>query len=105
LTVVDAFGVWLLEQLANAARKRLGERLLGTEHERALSAAGQAAIAQAARKLWPNGSDEDVAYLAAVVDQVFEAHMPDTPLAEQPTILQALQACVPRGLLCWGMQR
>src|SRR5436309_6286551 len=34
---------WLLGQLANAARKGLSERLLGSEKERALHAAAQAA--------------------------------------------------------------
>jgi hypothetical protein len=87
-----AFGSWLLGQLAGAARTRLGERLLGSEQERALLAVGQAAIARTARELRPGGSDHEVEHLGAVVDQVFEARMPEGPLEDHPTILEALQA-------------
>jgi hypothetical protein len=92
VVLAGAFGSWLQGQFFDAARKRLGERLLGSEQERALPAAGQVAIARTARELRPDGSDEVVEHLAAVLDQVFRAPMPADPLEGQPTILQALEA-------------
>ncbi len=97
-----AFGSWLLGQLAGAARTRLGERLLGSEQERALLAAGHAAIVRTARELRPGGPDREVEHLAAVVDQVFEARMPEGPLEDHPTILEALQAAVATQLAVLG---
>jgi tetratricopeptide (TPR) repeat protein len=93
---------WLLGQFAGAARQRLRDGLFGSEQESALSAAGEAAIARTARELRPDGSDQDVEQLSAVVDQVFQVRLPTAPLEEQPTILQALQTAVTGQLAVLG---
>jgi hypothetical protein len=100
--LAGAFSAWLLEQLADAARNRLGERLFGSEQERALQVASNAAIARTARELRPDGSDEDVEHLAGVLDQVFQVRVPAAPLEEQTTILQALQAAMTAQLAVLG---
>jgi hypothetical protein len=42
--VADALGAWLVEQLADAGRKKLTELIFGTEQERALRHAADAAV-------------------------------------------------------------
>ena len=42
--VADAFGQWLVEQFADAGRKKLTELILGSEQERALRKAADAAV-------------------------------------------------------------
>jgi hypothetical protein len=42
--VADALGQWLVEQLADAGRKKLTELVLGSEQERALRQAADAAV-------------------------------------------------------------
>ena len=42
--VADAFGVWLVEQLADAGRNKLTELILGSEQERALRRAADVAV-------------------------------------------------------------
>jgi hypothetical protein len=42
--VADALGAWLVEQLADAGRKKLTELMLGSEQERALRRAADAAV-------------------------------------------------------------
>ncbi len=104
--LVGVFGSWLrswlLGQLANAARQRLGEDLFGSEQDRALFAAGDAAMARTARELRPEGSDQEVEHLAAVLEQVFQAGMPTAPCEDQPTILDALQTGVAGQLAVLG---
>jgi hypothetical protein len=90
--MADAFGSWLLEQFADATRRRLGKWLLGSEQERAVRAAGQAAIVRAARELRPEASDEDVENIGRILDQVFQVRVPTVPLDEHATMLQSLQA-------------
>jgi tetratricopeptide (TPR) repeat protein len=104
--LVGVFGSWLrswlLGQLATATRQGLAEGLFGDEQERALSAAGEAAIQRTARELRPDGSDQEVDHLAAVVEQVFQVSLPTAPLEDQPTILQALQTGVTAQLALLG---
>jgi hypothetical protein len=91
----DAFGVWLSEHLAVAARGRLrpGERPFGSEQERAaLRAAGTAAITRTARELRPDGPDEEVNHLARALNEAFRSRVPAARLKGDTTILQALQA-------------
>jgi tetratricopeptide (TPR) repeat protein len=100
--MLKAFSSWLQGQFFDAARKRLGSLLLGSEQERALSGAGQVAIARTARELRPGRSREDVEHLARVVDQVFREPLPAVLLEEQNTILQALEAGVAAQLAVLG---
>ncbi len=88
----EALGSWLLGQFADAARKRLGVGLLGGEQERALRAAGHAAIMRAARELRPGASGEAAEHMARVMNEVFQVSVPAARSAEHATLLQALQA-------------
>ncbi len=67
--------------------KWLGTWLLGSEQERALHAAGRAAIERTARDLRPAASDQDVDDFARVLDHVFQADVPVAPLEQHATIL------------------
>jgi hypothetical protein len=105
--VADAFGGWLVGQVAEAGRKRLGNWLLGSEQERALHHTATAAIHAAARQLrpWPTTADDpqDADHLARVIDEVFQtAPTPAESLAEHPTLLQGLQAGVAGRLAVLG---
>ena len=51
--IADAFAGWLIGQVADAGRKRLGAWLFGTEQEQALQQAATAAILATARQLRP----------------------------------------------------
>jgi tetratricopeptide (TPR) repeat protein len=96
------FGSWLLGKFFDAARRRLGSGLLGSELERALLAAGEAAVARTARELRRGASDDDVEQLAAVLDQVFRVPIPPPPLRGQPTILQPLETGIAAQLAVLG---
>lgn len=102
VVLAEAFGSWLLGQFFDTVRRRLGEQLLGGGHDRALLAAGQAAVARTARELRPDGSEEDVEHLEAVLDQVFRASPPVAPLEKQPTILHALERGIAAQLTVLG---
>jgi hypothetical protein len=52
--IADALGVWLVEQLADASRKRITEVLLGSEQERALRRAAHAAVLATAEETSPS---------------------------------------------------
>ena len=95
--VAEALGGWLIGQVADAGRKRLGTWLLGSDQERALQQAATAAILATARQLRPGPATADdpqgADHLARVIDQVFQqAPTPTESLAEHPTLLQGLQA-------------
>jgi hypothetical protein len=97
--VAEALGGWLIGQMANAGRKRLGSWLLGSELERALQQAATAAIQATARQWRPGPATTDdpqsADHLARVIDQVFQqAPTPADSLVEYPTLLQGLQAGV-----------
>ena len=102
VALAEAFGSWLLGQFFDAARTRLVDQVFGSEQERALRAAAVAAITLTARELRPNGSNEDVEHLAAVIDQVFREPLSAAPLEEQPTILQALETGIAAQLAVLG---
>jgi len=51
--VADALGEWLIEQLADAGRKKLTELILGSEQERALRRAADAAGWATAEEIEP----------------------------------------------------
>jgi hypothetical protein len=97
--VADALAGWLIGQLTDAGRKRLGMWLLGSEQERALQQAATAAIQATAEQLrpWPPSPDDtqSVDHLARVIDQVFQkAPTPAESLADHATLLQGLHAGV-----------
>ena len=95
--VVDAFGVWLVEQLADAGRKKLTELILGDEQERALRRAADAAIrATAAEISPPDGGWAEQAVM--VIGQVFSEPVPDAPRAGPVMLLEGLQAGIARQL-------
>ena len=87
--VVDDLLGWLIGLLADAGRKKLVTRVLGTDQERALRPAVKAAVKATAAQLAP--SDEQAERLAMAVGEVFR-DAPKVTLAGQKTLLEALQA-------------
>src|SRR5271155_3756663 len=89
--VADALGGWLVGQLADAGRKKLTTLVLGTDQQRALRQAAEAAVQRTAGQLDPSGG-ERAEQLAMVISEVFSGPTPDMAVAWQPTLLEALQA-------------
>ena len=89
--VADAFGQWLVEQLADAGRKKLTELILGSEQERALRRAADAAVWATAVETSPSGG-EQAGQVAMVISEVFRDPVPDAPLAGPVMLLEGLQA-------------
>jgi len=89
--VADALGTWLVEQLADAGRKKLTELMLGSEQERALRRAADAALWATAEEVSPSG-DEQAGQIAMVVSEVFRDPVPDAPLVGPVMLLEGLQA-------------
>ncbi len=90
--VADALGAWLVEQLADAGRKKLTRKLmLGSEQERALRRAAEAAVWATAEEMSPSGG-EQAGQVAMVISAVFRDPMPDTPLGKPEMLLEGLQA-------------
>ena len=58
--VADALGAWLVEQLADAGRKKLTELILGSEQERALRRAADAAVWATAEEMSPTAASRPV---------------------------------------------
>jgi len=86
--VAEALGGWLVEQLADAGRKRLTELILGSEQERALRRAADAAVWATAEEMSPSGGEQ----VAMVISEVFRDPVPDAPLAGPVMLLEGLQA-------------
>jgi hypothetical protein len=78
--VTDVLGGWLVGQLADAGRKKLTELVLGSEQERALRRAADAAVWTTAEELSPSGG-EQTRQVAMVISEVFRDPVPDAPLA------------------------
>ena len=89
--VADALGGWLVEQLADAGRKKLTELVLGSEQERALRRAADAAVWATAEEMSPSGG-EQAGQVAMVISEVFRDPVPDAPLAGPVMLLEGLQA-------------
>ena len=89
--VAGVFAQWLLEQLADAGRKRLVDFLAGDEQERALRIAATVAIQLTAESFCP-GDGPKAEHLGMVIDQVFREPVPRVMAAGQVTLLQALQS-------------
>jgi hypothetical protein len=88
--VADDLAAWLVEQLADAGRRKLTDLVLGDEIERALRQAATAAVRAAASELSP-GDEDRAERLAMIISEVFAARVPDTH-GGQMTVLDALQA-------------
>jgi len=91
--VADDLAAWLVALLADSGRKRLTSWLVGDEQERALQQAAAAAVESAANALSP-GDKERADEQAMVISHVFGAVMPQAPLRDHRTLLEALQAGV-----------
>lgn len=89
--VADDLAAWLVGLLAERGRKKLTTFVLGTEQERALRSAATAAVEQVGTQLRP-GNVEQAEHVALVIGQVFHEPVSAAPLAEQHTMLEALQA-------------
>jgi hypothetical protein len=89
--VDDALGAWLVEQLADAGRKKLTTLLLGDAQERALQQAAIAAVQDTAGELSPSDGQR-AGQIAMVIREVFRAPVPDAPLAGVATLVEGLQA-------------
>ena len=89
--VADALGGWLVGQLADAGRKKLTELVLGTEQERALRRAADAAVRATAEELNPSGG-EQAGQVAMVISEVFRDPVADAPPAGPVMLLEGLQA-------------
>jgi hypothetical protein len=87
--VADDLAAWLVEQLANASRRKLTDFVLGDEFERALRRAATTAVQATARDMHPADA-ERAAHLAATVSEVFAVPVPGT--SDRETVLEALQA-------------
>jgi hypothetical protein len=87
--IVDDLLAWLIGLVADAGRKKLIIRVLGTDQERALRPAVEAAVAATAAQLAQ--TDEQARQLAMAVGEVFR-DAPKVTLAGQATLLEALQA-------------
>jgi uncharacterized protein len=85
--VTAAFASWLVEQIADAGRRRLVRLLLGTEQERALNSAADAAIDSTAQH-FGHGDLDRVQEMALVIDHVFATRVP--AVGPQQTLLEAL---------------
>jgi hypothetical protein len=87
--VVDDLLAWLVGLVADAGRKKLTALVLGTDQERALRRAVEAAVEATAAELV--SSDEQAERLAMAVGEVFRGPQ-EVALAGRGTLLEALQA-------------
>ena len=89
--IADALGGWLVGHLADAGRKKLTELVLGSEQQRALRRAADAAVLATAQEISPPGG-EQAGQVAMVISEVFRDPAPDAPPAGPVTLLEGLQA-------------
>ncbi|HYV78594.1 MAG TPA: hypothetical protein VE979_10740 [Streptosporangiaceae bacterium] len=78
-------------QLADAGSKKLTELMLGSEQERALRRAADAAVSATAREMSPSGGGQ-AGQVAVVIREVFRDPAPAAPLAGPVMLLEGLQA-------------
>jgi len=89
--VVDDLLAWMVGLVADAGRRKLVTLVLGTDQERALRTAVEAAVGATAAQLTPSGEQAD--QLAMALDEAFRGRR-GVALAGQGTLLEALQAGV-----------
>ena len=95
--VADALGGWLVGQLADAGRKKLTKLILGSEQERALRQAADAAVLATAEELSPP-SGTPAGQVAMVISEVFRDPVPAAPSAGPVMLLEGLEAGIARQL-------
>ena len=91
--VADDLAAWLVALVADSGRKKLTSLLVGDERDRALLQAATAAVQSAAADLCV-GDQERADEQAMVISHVFGTVVPETPLRDHQTLLEALQAGV-----------
>jgi hypothetical protein len=87
--VVDDLLAWMVGLVADAGRKKLVTLVLGSDQERALRSAVEAAVESTAAQVASSAEQAD--QLATAVGKVFRG-APKVALAGQATLLEALQA-------------
>jgi Tetratricopeptide repeat len=91
--VVDDLGAWLVGLLADAARRRLTTWVLGSDQERALRQAANAAVQQTLDQFSPAG-DEQARQLTTAIRKALKKPEMAAPQTGQMTLLEALQASI-----------
>jgi hypothetical protein len=86
--VADDLGAWLVGLLADAGRKKLTAVVLGSDQERALRKAADAAVQATTAEMSP--SAERAGQLAMVISEVFREPVLDAPLPRAVTMLEGL---------------
>jgi hypothetical protein len=88
--IIDDLVAWLIALLGDAARKGLITLILGTELERALAGAAEAAVDRTVGELRPSGG-ESAEELARVIGQVFRVSEPgELGTAADETLLEVI---------------
>jgi hypothetical protein len=93
----DDLTAWLIGMVADAGRRRLAGLVLGSELERALSAAAGDAVRRTAEEVCP-ADQRQAGNVALVIREVFAGPVPPAALAEGETVLELLRAGVARQL-------
>ena len=93
--VAEALGGWLVEQLADAGRRKLTELILGSEQERALRGAADAAVWATAEEVSSSGG-ESAEQVAMVINEVFSDRAPAPPPTGSVMLSEGLQAGIGR---------
>lgn len=91
--IADDFAAWLVGLLADAGHKKLTSLILGSDQERALRSAATAAVRRTADELRPTDAQQ-ADQLAMVISEVFNTLETAVPLADDVTVLEALQASI-----------
>ena len=91
--VADDLGAWLVGLLADAALRRLTTWVLGSDQERALRQAANAAFQQTLDQFSPAG-DEQARQLTTAIREAFKKPEMAAPQTGQMTLLEALQASI-----------
>lgn len=90
--IADALGVWLVETLADAGRKKLIEFFLGDEFDRAIHLVATRAVQATARELSPD-DEERADHIALVITEIFAVPVPvPERFGARGTLLEALRA-------------
>jgi tetratricopeptide (TPR) repeat protein len=95
--IAETLASWLIGQIADLGRKRLGLLVLGSDQERSLRQAARAAIYRTVTELCPEQGEQS-AELSMVLDEVFREPIRREPTEEHATLLQTLQAGIARQL-------
>jgi hypothetical protein len=93
--VADDLGAWLVGLLADAGRKKLISVVLGSEQERALRQAANAAVEVTAEEVSLSGNAQ-AGQVAMVVGEVFREAAPEAPAAGHETLLEVMRAGIAR---------